>query len=80
MGGEGARVAGSANTADPGTLEGKKPTVRGSRFIHSSTHHLENYHFRPDVDITLTRNPEPFNQFKYTPPYVTRCTGKLQKW
>jgi hypothetical protein len=35
MGGEGARVAGSANTADPGTLEGKKPTVRGSRFIHS---------------------------------------------
>lgn len=35
MGGEGARVAGSANTADPGTLEGKKPTVSGSRFIHS---------------------------------------------
>jgi len=37
MGGEGARVAGSANSADPGTLEGKKPTVRGSRFIHSRT-------------------------------------------
>jgi hypothetical protein len=58
MGGEGARVAGSANTADPGTLEGNKPTVRGSRFIHSPTPYLENYQFRSDVDITLNQEPE----------------------
>ena len=43
MEGEGARVAGSANTADPGTLEGKKPTVRGSRFIQTFIRYNSEY-------------------------------------